>query len=463
MKKIMFTAVTLFISLVAFAQDITGKWNGVLKIPGVQLRIVFNLNKADTGHSATMDSPDQGVKGIPVTSVSFQHPTLKLAIANAGIQYEGVLKNDSIIGVFKQGAQSFPLNVYRDKNAKKTVRPQEPVKPFSYYSEDVSFENRKAGIRLAGTLTLPNKDGVYPVAILISGSGPQNRDEELLEHKPFLVLSDHLTKNGIAVLRFDDRGVGASGGDFKTATTADFATDVEACMAYLKTRKEINVNQIGLVGHSEGGIIAPMVASRTGDVAFIVLLAGTGIPGNELLLLQQQLIGEASGESKVEIQKGIAVNKKIFDVIRKSKTTEESTGQLREILKKAIKENPELKPAELSEENFINAQIAQASSPWIRFFIKYDPGIALQKVKCPVLALNGSKDLQVPAKQNLSAIAVALKKAGNKKVTIKELPNLNHLFQEAKTGAPSEYAVIEQTFSPAALQEVSQWIKDIIK
>jgi uncharacterized protein len=463
MQKIMLTIVVVAGSFTAIAQDVTGKWNGILKLPGVQLRMVFNINKTDTAYTATMDSPDQGVKGIPVTSVSFQNSIVKLAIVNAGIQYEGVWKNDSIVGNFKQGAQSFPINLHREKNAKKTVRPQEPVKPYAYYSEDVSFENKKAGIRLAGTLTLPEKNGTFPVVVLISGSGPQNRDEEVLEHKPFLVLSDHLTKNGIAVLRFDDRGVGASGGDFKTATTADFATDAEACIEYLKTRKEINVKNIGLIGHSEGGIIAPMVAARSKDVAFIVLLAGTGIAGDKLLLLQQQLIGEASGEDKSELKKTIAVNKNIFEIIKNSASPEQSKPLLADYLKKAIKENPSLKPAALSDENFIQAQIGQATSPWIQFFIKYDPAVALQKVKCPVLALNGSKDLQVPAGENLNAITAALKKAANRNVTVKELPNLNHLFQEAKTGSPSEYALIEQTFSPSALNEVLQWLKNVIK
>ena len=305
MTKISILAFTLLATFSLNAQDIIGQWNGTLKVQGTQLRLVFNINKTDKGISATMDSPDQGAKGIPVTNTSFENSTLKIAITNSKIEYEGVLNPDNIIvGNFKQGGQIFPMNLSKEKiEREKLNRPQEPGKPYTYYSEDLTFENKKAGISLAGTLTMPAKDGIFPVVILISGSGPQNRDEELLGHKPFLILSDYLTKNGIAVLRYDDRGTALSKGDFKTATSADFATDVESAIAYLKTRKEINKKKIGLMGHSEGGLIAPMVASKSKDVAFIVLLAGTGIQGDKLLLLQQKLIGKVSGISDEDLLK----------------------------------------------------------------------------------------------------------------------------------------------------------------
>ena len=342
----------------------------------------------------------------------------------------------------------------------KLVRPQEPTKPYSYYSEDITFENKIAGISLAGTLTLPKKDGVFPVVILISGSGPQNRDEELLGHKPFLVLSDYLTKNGIAVLRYDDRGVGQSKGDFKTATSSDFATDVESAISYLKTRKEINKKKIGLIGHSEGGLIAPMVASKSKDVAFIVLLAGTGIQGDQILLLQQKLIGKASGISDVDLQKNEIANRKVFDIVNKSNNLDQLNNDLTTYIKQSLKDNPtEEKPAGMSDDDFVKLQVKQITNPWMQYFIKYNPAPALEKVKCPVLAINGEKDLQVPPKENLEAIKKALTKGGNKKVTTKEFPNLNHLFQECETGLPDEYAKIEQTFSPTALTEILKWIQ----
>jgi len=462
MKTFSILLISLLASISLSAQDITGQWNGALKVQGKQLRLVFNVTKTDNGLSSKMDSPDQGAKGIPTTTTSFEKSILKITIASAKIEYEGTLGQDNVIvGTFKQGGQSFPMNLSREKIEKeKLLRPQEPIKPYPYNSEDITFENKKAGINLAGTLTLPTKDGVFPVVILISGSGPQNRDEELLGHKPFLVLSDFLTKNGIAVLRYDDRGIALSKGDFKTATSADFATDVESAIAYLKTRKEINKNYIGLMGHSEGGLIAPMVASKSKDVAFIVLLAGTGLQGDQILLLQQKLIGKASGVSDEDLQKNELENRKIYDIVNKSTNLEKLNIDLTDFLTQTLKDNPNAKkPEGMSDEDFVKLQVKQISNPWMQYFIKYNPTPALEKVKCPVLAINGEKDLQVPPKENLEAIKKALTKGGNKKVTIKEIPNLNHLFQECKTGSPDEYATIEQTFSPIALNEILNWLQ----
>jgi len=462
MKKISLIVLTSLFSLTVLGQDIIGQWNGALKVQGTQMRLVFNITKTDNGVSSTMDSPDQGAKGIPTTTTSFENSILKITIANAKIEYEGTLGKDNIIvGTFKQGGQSFPMNISKEVIEKeKLVRPQEPTKPYSYYSEDITFENKNAGISLAGTLTLPKKDGVFPVVILISGSGPQNRDEELLGHKPFLVLSDYLTKNGIAVLRYDDRGTALSKGDFKTATSADFATDVESAISYLKTRKEINKKKIGLIGHSEGGLIAPMVASKSNDVAFIVLLAGTGIQGDQILLLQQKLIGKASGISDEDLQKNEIENRKTFDIVNKSTNLEQLNNDLTIYIMQSLKDNPNSeKPQGMSDEDFVKLQVKQIANPWMQYFIKYNPAPALEKVKCPVLAINGEKDLQVPPKENLEAIKKALTKGGNKKVTTIELPNLNHLFQECKTGSPEEYATIEQTFSPTALNEILKWLQ----
>ena len=462
MKTFSIILISILTSITLSAQDITGQWNGALKIQGTQMRLVFNISQTENSLSSTMDSPDQGAKGIPTTTTSFENSILKITIANAKIEYEGTLGQDNIIvGTFMQGGQSFPMNLSKEKIEKeKLVRPPEPIKPFPYYSEDITFENKKVGINLAGTLTLPNKEGVFPVVILISGSGPQNRDEELLGHKPFLVLSDFLTKNGIAVLRYDDRGIAMSKGDFKTATSADFATDVESAIAYLKTRKEINKNKIGLIGHSEGGLIAPMVASKSKEVAFIILLAGTGIQGDSLLLLQKKLIEEASGINKEDIQKGQSSNRKVFDIVNKSTSLEQLNSDLTIYFKQILKDNPNTqKPAEMSDDDFVKLQVKQIASPWMQYFIKYNPAAALEKVKCPVLAINGEKDLQVPPKENLEAIKKALTKGGNKRVATKELPNLNHLFQECKTGSPDEYATIEQTFSPNALTEILKWLQ----
>jgi alpha/beta superfamily hydrolase len=272
-------------------------------------------------------------------------------------------------------------------------------------------------------------------------------------------LADYLTKNGIAVLRYDDRGVGESKGDFSKATTADFATDVESAVAYLKTRKEINSKKIGLLGHSEGGIIAPIVANRSKDVAFIVLFAGTGIQGDQLLLLQQELIAKAEGATPTELKDSKTMNSFCFNKILKSKDDVALKGELTTYLTGILKDTPkEQKPEGITDEENAAKQVAQLCNPWMLYFLRYNPATALSKVTCPVLAINGDKDLQVPAKENIEAIAKVLDKAGNKRVTTKIFPGLNHLFQDCTTGSPSEYTTIEETISPAVLAFVSEWI-----
>lgn len=461
MKNFIIILVIMLSTVTSTAQDITGQWNGVLKVQGIQLRLVFNITETEDGFSTTMDSPDQGANGIPVTKTTFENSTIKFEITNAGIQYDGQLSNDEIIGTFKQAGQEFPMNLSREAIEKEiTKRPQEPLKPYPYYSEDVVFKNTEAGISLSGTLTLPKKDGNFPVVILITGSGPQNRNEELLGHKPFLVISDYLTKNGIAVLRYDDRGVEQSTGDFKTATSADFATDVESAIAYLKTRKEIRKNKIGLVGHSEGGLIAPIVASKSKDVSFIVLLAGTGIQGDKLLLLQQELIAKANGVSETDINKSIQTNSKLFEMVVQSNDNSKLKADLTDKLNELLENDPNTEiPNGMTKEAFVLMQVNQIASAWMVYFMKFNPATSLAQVSCPVLAVNGEKDLQVPSKENLTAIKNALTKGGNLNVKTKEFPNLNHLFQESKTGSPNEYATIEQTFSPIALEEITSWIK----
>jgi uncharacterized protein len=461
MKK---TTLTIALSLTIFyifAQDIAGQWNGVLNVQGTSLRLVFNVTKTAEGYTSTMDSPDQGAKGLPVTRTTLDKTILTFDVSNLRIKYEGTVKIDSIIGTFKQGGQSFPLNLTRAIQAKTVIkRPQNPIKPYPYYAEDVKFKNEKANITLVGTLTLPKKEGIYPVVVLISGSGPQNRDEELLGHKPFLVLSDYLTKNGIGVLRFDDRGTAESEGLFKNATTKDLATDALAAVNFLKTRKDINQKHIGLIGHSEGGLIAPMVAAESDAVNFIVLMAGTGIQGNELLLLQEELVAKASGVSAVEIEKTAKINKSAFDIVVKST----DAAQLKIDLSQYAKNIPASeRPEGLSDAQFSQMMLDELTNPWMIYFLKYNPALILEKVKCGVLAINGEKDVQVPAKINLAAIKNGLEKGGNKNVMVKEFPRLNHLFQECETGGVEEYAKIEQTIAPNVLVEIGDWIKKRVK
>lgn len=449
MIKTILIIITALLSFIMNGQEITGQWNGLLKVPGTQLRVVFHVNKTEAGYGATMDSPDQKVTGIPMEKVSFDNSILKLEMPKAQISYEGTLNKDNIIiGKFTQGGRSLELNLSKEIIQKQAyARPQEPQKPYPYYTEDVKFENKTDKVVLAGTLSLPKKEGNFPAVILISGSGGQNRDAELLGHKPFLVLADFLTKNGFAVLRFDDRGIAASTGDLSKATTIDLSRDVQAGVDYLQNRKEINKKKIGLIGHSEGGVIAPIVAGNSTAIDFIVLLAGPGLHGDKLLLLQKELVERQSGVSENDIQKSQEIFKGAYDIITASSANDEK-----------LKKNVEAYFTSKFNADYAKSLTAQITNNWMYYCLRMDPAVNLAKVKCPVLALNGSKDLQVPATLDLEAIKKTLLKAGNKNVTTKELPNLNHMFQECKTGSPEEYEKIEQTFSPLALEEISSWM-----
>ncbi|MGB5553477.1 MAG: alpha/beta fold hydrolase, partial [Flavobacteriaceae bacterium] len=395
MKNTITLISALFLLASIQAQDITGQWNGLLK--EINLRLVLRITETDAEYSATLESPDQSAVGMPVTAITFSDSTLIFSITQLGLSYTGQLENNVFKGTFSQAGMEIPLNLSRETVEKQVLnRPQHPVEPFPYYSENVTFTNEKAKLTLAGTLTLPKKEGTFPVVILITGSGPQDRNEEIAGHKPFLVIADHLTKNGIGVLRYDERGVGESTGTFETATSADFAADVHSAITYLKTRTEIDPKKIGLIGHSEGGLIAPMVASESKDVDFIVLLAGPGLRGDKILLLQQELIARASGSPEVEIQQTKEINTKVFELIRttnpehiKSELTDYLTTFFEGDAKKMI-------PEGMTSEEFIEMQINQITTPWMLYFFKYDPVPVLQKVDCAVLALNGEKDLQVP-------------------------------------------------------------------
>jgi pimeloyl-ACP methyl ester carboxylesterase len=276
-------------------------------------------------------------------------------------------------------------------------------------------------------------------------------------HKPFLVLADYLTRNGIAVLRYDDRGFGESKGDAHNATTENFADDAEAAVNYLKSRNEIDKTKIGLIGHSEGGIVAPMIAAKSDDIAFIVLLAGSAIKGSDLLLLQTELVSKAMGTPDSVLKQKGEINKKLYNFICNIDDEQERKAKITEYLKETISKTPEIFEGQ-TEEQIIPAIIEQTNAPWIVYFVRYNPAPTLEKVKCPVLAVNGSKDMQVPSKVNLDAINAALTKGVNTDFKLIEFEELNHLFQECNTGSPMEYAVIKQTFSPTALEEISNWI-----
>lgn len=340
-------------------------------------------------------------------------------------------------------------------------RPQTPQEPFEYNVEEVFFQNTQDSITLAGTFTYPRTGRNFPVAILISGSGPQNRNSEIFGHKSFWVLADYLTNQGIAVLRYDDRGVGESTGNFSKATSVDFAEDVVAAIAYLKSRKEINLNKIGLIGHSEGGIIAPMVASENKNVAFVVSMAGVMLPGSELLLLQKELQLQSMGSSEVFITKEIEFDKGIMKLINAS-TSDSLKRNLEKYTSEYFKKNPKFASDHGMTETYYKTLIVESySSPWLSNFIKYDPKNALESLECPLFALNGEKDLQVPAKENLEVLEHISTIDSSKNFTLKSYSGLNHLFQECKTGTLMEYGQIEQTLSPQVLQDIAEWIDNL--
>lgn len=329
-------------------------------------------------------------------------------------------------------------------------------------SENVVFVNTTDDINLSGTLSLPDKNGSFPVAILISGNGKHKRNSEFGNHKPFLDISNYLTKKGIAVLRYDKRGVGESTGDYNSSNSFDFAKDVNAAIDYLLTRKEIKKNQIGLIGHSEGGLIAPIVASQSSKVAFIISLAGPSLSGDKILLSQQKAIATAKGLTKSEIEKSQNLNRKAFEIVRVYKDEETLKKKMTEHIKKISLNDPD-KPKNMTYEEYVNAQVNGILRPWMVNFLRYSPDKYIEKVKCPVLALNGAKDLQVLASQNLPEWKRVLENSGNKNITTIEIQNSNHLFQTCKTGLPEEYEKIDESFSIKVMEKITNWIKNHIE
>ena len=450
MKSLLLTLAAC--ALVAAAGDapFLGDWMGSLDIGGKPMRIALHL-KHDAGRwSGTFDSPDQGATGIPMSQVDVDGNKLVWKMAAAGIVYEGAFDpaGGVISGTFSQRGGKRSLQFKHAAPPTPPLRPQEPKPPFPYSSEAVTYPNPQAeGVRLAGTLTKPKGPGKFPAVLLITGSGPQNRDEEIEGHKPFLLIADFLSRRGIAVLRVDDRGVAESTGNFATATTADFATDVMAGVQFLLKRPEIDVKHIGLLGHSEGGEIAPMVAVRMPQVAFLILLAGPGVPGDEIIAQQVYRGNLAGGAPQESAKQARELERAILNIVK----AEPDAAAQRPKLMALAGGTPGLKQT-------LEAALPGLNSPWYRYFIGHDPRPDLAKVRVPVLAFNGSKDTQVDAGQNLPAIETVLRHSGNRDVTIKLMPGLNHLFQPCKTVALAEYGSIEQTMSPEVLDLIADWI-----
>lgn len=459
LKNVILSVAFLFSFIQIGAQDITGTWKGRLVLPNLVLRIVFHISQTGQGgYETSIDSPDQGVKGISTVSTSFEDSLLTIQIPAIGASYEGKMHKDGILyGTFTQG-RALPLDLERGEI--KMVRPQEPLPPYLYQSLDVRFPNEEAGINLAGTLTLPFSGKNFPAVILITGSGPQNRDEEIMGHKPFWIIADYLTRRGIAVLRVDDRGVGESEGNFAVATASDYVTDVKAAFDFLQKRKDIDSRRIGVLGHSEGGSVAFRWAGKNEKVAFVVSLAGVAVKGEQLLLKQVEVIGRSEGMTDIQWDSLAPILRNRYAILAQEKSSEEIKKELYADVTKGVS------PKDLADPNVkkrIDSGVEQMTSPWYLNFIKYDPVVDLKKVKCPVLALNGMSDIQVDANMNLSAIEEAVRSNGNTRVTLKKYPELNHMFQHCRTCTLREYGELEETISPEVLQDIASWIMTVIK
>lgn len=463
------TLLALLAAFVLYGQEpaadpLAGVWQGTVTAKPGSMQIFFTIEKrSDGSYMAKVDIPAQRTRDIPVTGLRWNLPDLMLDMSSYGIVYEGKMAPDgaSIAGLFKIGDDAPTLVLQRAAAVPDMRRPQEPQKPYPYEETEVTFRNGAAAIDLSGTLTMPTGPGPFPAVVLISGSGPQDRNSAIAGHRPFLVVADYLTRRGIAVLRHDDRGCNRSGGNFRGATTADFASDAEAAWEFLARQPRIDPSRIGLCGHSEGGIAAPMAAARNPKVAFLVLMAGTGIPGERLILMQVEALARSRGAGEEAVGKEVRLNEKILGVLKTQEDAQSAEKEMKRIALEALTqmsaaEKKELNESEEGEIADIKSTVADLA--WNRFLISYDPAVSLRRVHCPVLALAGEKDTQVDANANLPAIAKALKEGGNHHVETAKLPGLNHLFQTAQSGHPREYGKIEETIAPAVLQRIGDWI-----
>lgn len=455
----------------SFAQNrFVGDWEGKLSV-GIDLRVVFHIIEGNGELTATTDSPDQGVKDIKCSRVIAYDDSLIIEIASMGGVYRGAITGQGeITGKLEQRGKGAPLNLKKTDKAVVLNRPQTPQPPFDYGIEDIIYFNRDSSIRYGATLTIPKGKGPFPALLLLSGSGQQNRDEELFGHKPFAVVADYLTKAGYIVMRVDDRGMGQTTGIRPDVTTADFVKDAAFGIEYLKTRREVNPDKIGLYGHSEGGMIAEILAAQRKDIDFIVLMAGPGIANARLMEEQNNALFEKSGFSKEMIDEYGKLYRSVVEATISSKDSME----FQKAVEKAVADWRKKTDARIvasttgitdaaTEQKVVRSFVDGFNKPWIRYFLSYDPKYDLQKTKAKILALNGDKDIQVISSSNLAGMKETLKKGKTKSYEIKELPGLNHLFQNCKACTVTEYAQLEETMSPVALQTIKAWLDKEVK
>ncbi|MEX2302795.1 MAG: alpha/beta fold hydrolase [Bryobacterales bacterium] len=445
-------------------EDLAGIWVGVLDTGAIELRLIARIAKDGQGaYSGTLDSVDQGAAGLKIERIEVQADSVRLELKRPAAVFAGKFNGprSEIDGEWRQGGGSLPLTLHRHREEPRLSRSQDPQKPYPYNEEEVVFRNEAAGLQFAGTLTTPRGEGPYPAAVLLTGSGAQDRDESIMGHRPFLVLADHLTRHGIAVLRFDDRGVGGSQGSITEATSRDFAGDALAAVGFLKSRPEINAKKIGLIGHSEGAIVAPLAAVESDSVAFLVLLAAPGLTGEEIIHVQSEALMRVMGADDDAIAANREMQERMYAIVKEESDDSQARQRLAALQKEIVQElsSEQREAAGLSEESPLGEQAKMLLTPWFRFFLTYDPIPALTKVKRPVLVIIGENDLQVPPDNNLPPIEQALKASGNNDYQVMRPAKLNHLLQTSETGLPLEYARIEETMAPAALEAISGWIR----
>ncbi len=470
MKKNIFSyliLLPLFIFTAAYSQPkLDGSWSGAIQIMGTELGIDVKFKTETDSIRGTIDIPQQNAKDLKLTHISFTTPKVYFELSAATVAvFEGELQADSITGKFLQAGMEgkFYLKKTSDEVIIK-VTPPEITEELPYNSEEVTFTN--GDITFAGTLTIPKSEGKHPAVVMITGSGPQNRDEELLGFKPFKIIADYLTRNGIAVLRYDDRGVGGSTGkSVSESTSEEFAGDVLEAVKFLKTRSDINPKQIGLIGHSEGGIVAPLAAVESKDAAFIVLIAGTGVKGIDIIKEQSALIMRAENTPEEDIKENIELQDKLYKVLESNGDMEVLREELKKAVIKSYDDLPEEQKKAITDKDeyvksMVDLQLKQFESPWMKYFLLYNPAPTLEKVTCPVLMLFGELDLQVPPSQNKELMEKALEKGGNKDFKTVVMPKANHLFQSATTGSPNEYAKLPKEFVPGFLDTIKNWITD---
>ena len=431
-----------------------GTWQGAIETGNMRLRLQLHVSHDEKGGLiAAIDSLDQGIQGIPASKVTEKDGEVKFQLPVFNAVYTGNLSatKNEMKGRWSQNENLEELDFVRSDKVLELRRPQTPAKPYPYKEEEVAFASGDGKSMLAGTLTLPPGAGPFPAAVLVSGSGPNDRDQTIEGHKPFLVIADFLTRKGIAVLRYDKRGIARSTGNYAGATINDFAQDAQSAVTYMKSRSEVDAKRLGIIAHSEGGILASQVAARSNDANWLVLLSTPATTGERTLLRQSELIARAGGLSEESITRSLEIDRKAYSAVREEKDSAALQKRL-ELLVTQSGLGAAMPPAALQ------AQLKVMSTPWFRQFLDFDPEPVIEKIKCPVLALNGDRDLQVDASENVPLLRKAYQAGGNQDFTVVEIEGVNHLFQKAQSGSPALYGAIEETIAPEVLTSIGSWV-----